>query len=89
MYNAIYCAGFTLYIVVQCRPLNAYWQQFSFKWSEKFVCGDEHLSLPVNGGLSVLSDFYATVLPGLLLRHLQMPKKQKMLLYCLFALGFL
>jgi hypothetical protein len=53
------------------------------------VCGDEHLSLPVNGGMSVLSGFYATVLPGLLLRHLQMPKKQKMLLYCLFALGFL
>lgn len=49
----------------------------------------EHLSLPVNGGLSVLSDFYATVLPVLLLRNLQMPRKQKLLLYGLFALGFL
>lgn len=40
LYNALYCFGFMLYIVVECRPLVAYWQKFSTQWNEKFTCGN-------------------------------------------------
>lgn len=88
-FNLAYCIGFVLYIAFMCNPPDAYWQQFSLTWGKKWTCANEHISLPVAGALSVVGDFYATVLPSLLLRNLQMPKKQKLLLYALFATGFL
>jgi hypothetical protein len=88
-YNVLYTTAFLLTIVFMCNPVDSYWQQFALTYHEKFKCGQEQLSLPASGAFSVLSDFYATIVPLLLLKDLKMSRKQKLLLYGLFALGFL
>lgn len=55
----------------------------------KFSCGREEISLPLSGVFSVLGDFYSTTLPLLLVWNLQLPRRQKLALYSLFALGFM
>jgi hypothetical protein len=90
LFNFCYCFGFIFYIAFMCNPPDAYWQQFSTTWDKRnWKCANEQISVPLSGALSVVGDFYATLLPGLLLRSLQMPKKQKLFLYALFATGFL
>lgn len=42
----------------------------------------------MSGALSVVGDFYSTVLPLLLVWHLKLAFKKKLALYALFALGF-
>ena len=85
----MYGIGFVLFIAFQCNPPDAYWKMFSMSYRKKWTCASEHLSLPISGALSIVGDFYATLLPALLLRNLQVPRKQKLLLYALFATGFL
>lgn len=43
----------------------------------------------MSGALSVIGDFYSTVLPLVLVWHLELPQGKKLALYTLFALGFL
>jgi hypothetical protein len=87
-YNIGYLISYTVMPINICRPVDAYWNQFNLLYSKKYSCIKEGYGLPLGAALSVLSDFYGCLLPVLLLRHLQMPLKQKVLLYCLFALGF-
>lgn len=91
-YNLAYLVAFTLAIIFTCWPVSSYWEQyahFPLPYNKKYKCAREDIALPVSGALSVLSDFYATIVPLLLLKDLKIPRKQKLLLYSLFALGFL
>jgi hypothetical protein len=87
-HNIGYLISYTVMPINICRPVDAYWNQFNLLYSKKYSCIKEGYGLPLGAALSVLSDFYGCLLPVLLLRHLQMPLKQKVLRYCLFALGF-
>ena len=72
-----------------CSPVDAYWNQFNIFYRKEFHCVDEGIALPFGAALSAVSDLWGCLLPILLLRQLQLPAKQKWLLYGLFALGFL
>ncbi|ERF76276.1 hypothetical protein EPUS_04133 [Endocarpon pusillum Z07020] len=92
LYNIGYALGFGLTLGLICRPVDAYWNQFSPQWQKAgntFHCGKEEISLPISGVLSVIGDFYSTVLPLALVWHLKLPRGKKLALYTLFALGFL
>lgn len=92
IYNVIYVVSFCLVLIFICRPTDSYWNSFNPYWlakGHKFSCGREEISLPLSGVFSVLGDFYSTVLPLLLVWNLQLPKRQKLALYTLFALGFM
>lgn len=92
LYNICYALGFGLALGLICRPIDAYWNQFSPQWlkaGNTFHCGKEEISLPLSGALSVVGDLYGTVLPLLLVWHLKLPQVKKLALYALFALGFL
>jgi hypothetical protein len=87
-YNVAYFITYTILPANMCRPADAYWNQFNLFYKKEWSCIDEGMVLPVGAALSVVSDLYGCLLPVLLLRKLQMLRRQKVLLYCLFALGF-
>ena len=90
-FNVLYLAAFLLTIGLECRPAKAYWMQFNPSWraSHKFTCGNEGYSLPASAILSVIGDFYSTALPLMLIVNLDLPRRQKMALVPLFAIGFM
>lgn len=92
IYNILYVIAFLLTLLLICRPVNSYWESFDPYWvvkGNKFSCGKEEISLPLSGVFSVLGDLYSTVLPLFLVWNLQLPRRQKLALYTLFALGFM
>jgi hypothetical protein len=88
-FNGASAIAFCLMLLLECRPMNAYWKAFGPDYKEPYTCSHEEISLPISGLFSVASDFYATLLPFLLLRRLQLPRPQKMALYGIFSLGSL
>lgn len=92
VYNIAYAVGFCIALGLICQPIEAYWNQFSPQWvaaGNQFHCGREEISLPMSGALSVVGDFYSTVLPLVLVWHLNLALRKKLGLYALFALGLL
>ncbi|KAJ9612608.1 hypothetical protein H2200_004205 [Cladophialophora chaetospira] len=91
VYNLLYLLAFTLTLLLICRPVEALWNAFSQEWAatHNFQCAKEGASIPAAVGLSVLGDFYSTLLPLVLIFGLSLPPRQKLALYSLFALGFL
>ncbi|KAK5278708.1 hypothetical protein LTR20_000916 [Exophiala xenobiotica] len=90
-YNILYFVAFGLTLLLLCDPLNSYWESFDPVWAatHKSHCANESVALPISAGLSVLGDFYSTLLPLILVYHLDLPARQKIALYLLFALGFM
>lgn len=92
-YNLLGYITYSLNIVLQCRPTRAYWLASDPRWLSEghtYTCANiEQIVQPLYCGLSVIGDFYTTTLPFCLVYPLQMTRRQKMSLYCLFALGYL
>lgn len=90
-YNVLYLVGFALVLLLLCNPADAYWKSFDPHWTEShnYKCIPEGQTTPVSAALSVIGDFYSTLLPVLLIFNLNLPRRQKFALYGLFALGFL
>lgn len=90
-YITIYGVVFCFLLLLECRPLQAYWMAFNLEWraTNEFTCLSESALLPLSGAFSVVGDFYSTLLPIILVTHLQLPVRQKLGLYALFAFGFI
>lgn len=98
MQIAIYCAiGFTiaymlgavLVLVFTCSPTNAYWESLSGSYSKSYKCINTSVIDPLIVALSVFSDTYALVLPQIVIYQLKMSRREKLMLYGIFASGFL
>jgi hypothetical protein len=92
LFHVGYAVSQCMVMFLICRPYDSYWNQFSLVWltqGHKWHCAREDISLPISGVLSVIGDLYSTVLPLLLVSHLQMNFRKKLALFALFALGFL
>lgn len=91
VYNVLYILSFGLTLLLMCRPLHAYWDEFDPVWAttHHFSCAREGAALPASSAFSVAGDFYATLLPLILVYYLDLPRRQKFALYGLFALGFM
>ncbi|KAL6245250.1 hypothetical protein RBB50_008025 [Rhinocladiella similis] len=91
VYNILYFLAFGLALLLLCHPLDAYWKSFNPVWAKthKFHCAPEGTTLPASSALSVLGDLYSTLLPMVLVYHLDLPSRQKIALYVLFAFGFM
>ncbi|KJX99687.1 hypothetical protein TI39_contig353g00035 [Zymoseptoria brevis] len=72
-----------------CRPVNAYWRAYDsvYAASVEYTCTPTKFLNPLSGGLSVVSDFYAVVLPIGLLWHLNISKRQRYALNASSALA--
>jgi len=90
-FHAAYLVAITLGYVLICRPLQAYWMSYDYNWHQSYTCAPAGGLNPVIGVLSVLSDVYAVALPFIILHYytLDVPRKQKIGLNIIFALGLL
>ena len=90
VYNILYFLSFGGTLLLICRPMHSYWDSFNPVWAatHDFHCGSEGAALPVSSAASVVGDAYSTLLPLILVYHLDLPRRQKFALYFLFALGF-
>ncbi|KAK5111159.1 hypothetical protein LTR62_005359 [Meristemomyces frigidus] len=89
VFTAAYGLALILALVFNCRPTNAYWKVYSDHYHEDYTCSDTKAINPLAGALSVFSDFYAVFLPMLMLRHFDIPHRQKVALNLVFSLGLL
>ncbi|KFX89550.1 hypothetical protein O988_08594 [Pseudogymnoascus sp. VKM F-3808] len=89
--QTLYGITFVLLMLLQCRPISSYWLQFSYPnlYEEKFFCLYEGLVPISNACISVVTDFFATMLPMFLFLQLQMPKRDKYGLGAIFGVGFI
>jgi hypothetical protein len=87
--QCIYGIAFFLLMILQCRPINSYWLQFSYTYKEEFSCLFEG-SVPLsNACISVVTDFLAAMLPMFLFLQLKMPRRDKYGLAAIFGVGFM
>ncbi|KAK3675345.1 hypothetical protein LTR78_004855 [Recurvomyces mirabilis] len=84
-----YCLSLILALILTCQPTNSYWLSYSPTYEKPYHCVDTRSVNPLSGALSVFSDFYSVLLPMLMLRHFDIPHRQKTALYAVFSLGFL
>ena len=77
----------------QCRPLNSYWKQVDYFWydanKDNFICTDEGAVLVASAVVSAIQDFIACGMPMVLFWKLHIPRKQKIALAAIFAVGIL
>jgi hypothetical protein len=87
----VYFVGFVLAMVLQCRPTDSYWLQFSYPkpYDRPFHCVFEGEVPMANAVISVVTDFVAALLPMFLFHYLRLPIREKIALSVLFGVGFL
>lgn len=92
-YNVLQLVGFSIGLLTLCQPVRAYWLSFDFIWrlqnQGNYHCAYEGWSLTASGIVSIIGDFYAALLPSLLVMRLQMPIRQKFAVALLFAIGYI
>jgi hypothetical protein len=93
IFNLAQITAFTITLLTLCRPISAYWTSFDRAWAMQhdgdFNCTYEGISLTASAVVSVVGDFYAALLPSLLIIKLKMPMRQKIALMGLFAVGYI
>ncbi|KAK8172583.1 hypothetical protein BKA80DRAFT_196634, partial [Phyllosticta citrichinensis] len=74
-----------------CSPISAFWNQVDAEWlvtnDGKWHCINEPGNLLAASSVSIVQDFLACGLPYLLLRKLQMSRRQKIALTAVFGVG--
>jgi hypothetical protein len=88
-----YIITFEITLTVGCRPINAFWNEVNPIWralnENKYYCLNELDTLYGANITSITQDFLTFLLPLLLFRKLQIPFRQKVVLGCVFGVGFL
>lgn len=86
-----YCVSFIFVLIFGCQPTQAYWLSYDVQYllTQEFYCVDAKTANLAAGILSVVSDLYAVLLPCLMLRHFDAPRKQKIALNLVFSFGLL
>lgn len=90
-FHALCTIGTVLALLLACTPIEAYWRSYDATWHKQYTCVETRFLNPLVGSLAVLSDIYAVVLPFCILAHykLDIPRRQKIALNCIFATGLL
>lgn len=83
VYNIIWGILAVLCIWVTCQPVSFAWDRTDPNGS----CGHATIMLLIVGGLDVLGDIVIFVIPITVIKHIQVSKTEKRLLYGLFGVG--
>ncbi|KAK0640426.1 hypothetical protein DIS24_g9394 [Lasiodiplodia hormozganensis] len=81
---------FAILLCAGCRPFKAFWLRVNIEWvmNNEYSCFNEGVNFIVFAVINVITDAAVCILPLLVLRRLQMPKRQKWALSALFGIGF-
>jgi hypothetical protein len=88
-FTVAYTVGLGLELIFICRPFVSYWESYDPSYTTKHTCGNEQIPIVFSAASSVFSDLYATALPMLLVRKLNLRRKQRLGLYAVFSGGLL
>ncbi|OQO12576.1 hypothetical protein B0A48_02038 [Cryoendolithus antarcticus] len=86
-FTILYAVALVLSLFLGCNPIEAYWKYFDLNWHEPYKCKDFTFFNPLSGCLSVVGDLYSVILPVLMTRRLDAPRRQKIALNIIFSLG--
>ncbi|KAJ4363637.1 hypothetical protein N0V83_009933 [Neocucurbitaria cava] len=86
------CMGLFIFLpIFMCSPISAFWDQTDFTkvaTNYKYKCLYEGADVVAAGIISTLQDLVVASLPTLLCWNLQMPFRQKLALYGIFAISY-
>lgn len=89
---AAYSIALTLAPILGCQPISAFWDQVDpikkLKGDYKYHCFDEGADLLAASIISTVQDFITAVLPTFLCWNIQIPIRQKVALFGIFAIGY-
>lgn len=85
--TAGYSLAFIFSLIFSCSPTESYWKSFNPYYQEKFHCVESKYTNVLSGSMSVASDLYSVLLPCIMLRKFEAPRRQKIALYVIFCLG--
>lgn len=88
-FTALWSGAFVLSCFLKCRPFWGYWEAFSPTPSRTYDCINTSSLNTMSGAFGIFGDIYAIVLPFGLTWRLQMPKRQKLALNGIFAMGII
>jgi hypothetical protein len=87
-----YTVTFEFTLIFGCRPINAYWNEVNPIWrtlnADKYFCLDEIVALLCANITSIVQDFLTFLMPLILFWNLKLPIRQKVVLGCIFSVGF-
>ncbi|KAF2832732.1 hypothetical protein CC86DRAFT_401479 [Ophiobolus disseminans] len=86
-----YTIALTIAPIVGCQPIEAYWEQVDITkrlQGYKFHCFDEGADVVAASILSAIQDLITAILPTFLYWNLQIPMRQKVALFGIFAIGY-
>jgi hypothetical protein len=88
---ACFTIAISLAMFFACTPVDAFWNQYSKEWSQthSYRCINIGMSSYLISGFSVASDILIATFPLWLLRHLKMPRKQKIAVALILSAGLL
>lgn len=86
-FTVAYVLAFVFVLIFNCSPTDAYWKSYNPLYDKEYTCLDTTIANPLSGVLSVLSDAYSVLLPCLMLRHFDAPRRQKVALNIVFSLS--
>jgi hypothetical protein len=82
-------------LMTSCTPFEAIWMQWDLAYiaknAYKFHCRKIHVMVEIGrmcGILSVVTDLYSLMLPTVMLFRLQLNRRQRWALMCIFGIGY-
>lgn len=75
-------------LFVVCLPTSSYWESLDVSYTKPYKCINTTIIDPLIVALSVFSDFYSLIIPQVVIWRLKMATREKLMLYGIFASGF-
>jgi len=86
-FTIIYMAGTVILLFVVCLPIGSYWESLDISYTTPYKCINTTVIDPLIVALSVFTDAYSLIIPHLVIRPLKMARREKRMLYGVFASG--
>lgn len=96
MQNAIYAAivftilyffTFLIGLLFICVPTSATWTAMDVFSSKVYKCHSRQVADILHGAFGMITDIYVLAIPNLVVMNMQLPRKQKLMLYAMFSCG--
>jgi len=87
-FTIIYMLATVVILFVVCLPTSSYWESLDVSYNKPYKCINTSIIDPLIVALSVFSDFYSLIIPQVVIRRLKMATREKLMLYIIFASGF-
>jgi len=86
-FTIVFFVAFSLLLVFICVPTSASWTGMDVFSSKVYRCHSRRIADMLHGIFSMLTDLYALIIPNIVVMRMQLPRKQKLMLYAVFSCG--